>query len=169
MNINIIEWTKSAKDSFKPYSGNVLDIGSLNVNGTVKHLFTDAKKYTGIDFRNGKDVDMVLNAHDLMTVFQPNSFDTIICMDMIEHDDAFWITLENINKLLKKGGYLWVVIPSITFPIHNHPDDYFRLTEQAFEKVIYKGYKLLNMKNVYTKVINGKNINPVLCALGKKL
>ena len=61
MNQKIIDWTKQQR-SWHPHSaGMVLDIGSLNVNGSVRHLFTDAEKYIGIDFREGKDVDVYLS------------------------------------------------------------------------------------------------------------
>lgn len=168
MNVNIVNWTERVKKQYQPNTGRVLDIGSLNVNGSTKHLFMDATEYTGIDFRDGKDVDMVMNAHNTLQYFGRDAFDTIICMDMLEHDDAFWVTLDNIRAMLKQGGYLWVIMPTLNFPIHNHPGDYWRATEQAFRDVIFNGYKLLNMEKIYTKELNNKPINPVLCALGQK-
>ena len=178
MNSHIIDWTKRMRMAYPHEAGRVLDIGSLNVNGSVRDLFKDATQYIGADFREGKEVDLVINAHDLLGKFGMNSFDTIICMDMLEHDDKFWITLENINTMLNRGGRLWIVQPSINFPIHNYPGDYWRATEQAFTDVYYKGYDLLNMEQVYTKDKNGNDyedlkgeagMNPVLCALGRKV
>ena len=45
-------------------SGNekTLDIGSLGVNGSLKDLFTD---YIGLDMREGDNVDIVANGHEL--------------------------------------------------------------------------------------------------------
>lgn len=178
MSESIREWTKKMRLEFPYKAERVLDIGSLNVNGSVKEYFNDALEYIGIDFREGKDVDYVMNAHDITEKFIPSSFNTVVCMDMLEHDDQFWITIKNINDVLKVGGHLFVVMPTINFPIHNHPNDYWRATESAFKEVIFKGYELLNMETVYTKDKNGNNydpkskekgINPVLCALGRKL
>lgn len=167
MNYRIVDWAERVR-KLQPNTGRALEIGSLNVNGTTKHLFADATEYIGIDFREGKDVDLVMNAHDTLEQFGNDSFDTIICMDMLEHDDAFWRTLDNIHAMLKQGGYFWVVMPTIGFPIHNHPGDYWRATEQAFQDIIFKGYKILNMETIYTKDLNNKPINPVLCSLGIK-
>lgn len=168
MSESIRDWTRRMKELYpNAFKGVVLDIGSLNVNGTVKDFFPDVVDYIGIDFRSGKDVDMVMNAHDIDEF--KFSFNTIVCMDMLEHDNNFWITIGKINKMLINGGYLFVVMPTIGFPIHNHPNDYWRATESAFKEVIFNGYEILNMETVYTKVIDGKGFNPVLCALGRKL
>lgn len=167
MNESVIDWTEKVR-KLQTNSNRVLEVGSLNVNGTVKHLFSDAEEYIGIDFRDGKDVDIVMNAHDIPTRFMENSFDTVICMDMLEHDDRFWITLSAINFVLKPGGFLWIVMPTIDFPIHNHPGDYWRATEQAFRDVFFKGYDILSMEKVHTKELHGKKINHLLCAAGIK-
>lgn len=178
MSESIRDWVRRIRLDFPFSSGDILDIGSLNVNGNVRDYFNDAKSYTGIDFRSGKDVDIVMNAHDLRKHFDSNSFDTVFCMDMLEHDDKFWITCEQINSVLKPGGYLIIVQPTIDFPIHKHPNDYWRATEAAFRDIYYKDYYLFNLQTVYTKDKNGNNydprsnqegINPVLCALGGKL
>ena len=170
MNQKIIDWTERMRKEHVHQAGRVIDIGSLNVNGTVKHLFSDATEYIGIDFRAGKDVDIVCNAHDLVPDhIYPGSVATVVCMNMLEHDDQFWLTLEQIDAMLIKGGYLYLCIPTFTFPQHDHPRDYWRAGVDAFHDVLLKGFKILNIETVYTKDINGKGINPVLCGLGVKL
>jgi len=42
--------------------GKTLDVGSFDVNGSLKDLFDD---YTGIDMREGPNVDIVANSHKL--------------------------------------------------------------------------------------------------------
>lgn len=163
MSESIREWTKRMRQMFPFEAGKVLDVGSLNVNGTVKDLFPDAENYVGIDFREGKDVDLVLDGHDI-DQFQYD-FDTIVCMNMLEHDDAFWITLEKMNQKLKTGGYLFIAVPTFTFPQHDYPHDYWRIGKDAMEKIIFKGYEMLNLETINTK----PNVNPVVCGLGRKL
>lgn len=41
---------------------NVLDIGSLDINGNNRYLFTDYT-YTGIDIGEGANVDIVCRGH----------------------------------------------------------------------------------------------------------
>jgi len=123
--------------------GKVLDIGSLDVNGNVRGYFKD---YLGIDMQSGPNVDKVINAHDIKKEFGEGTFDIVTCFDMLEHDDKFWITIENIKWVLKKGGWLIAGAPSINHPKHNYPFDYYRFTKDSFEKVIFEG-----MTNVFVE------------------
>lgn len=114
----------------------VLDVGSLDVNGSLKEDFKDYE-YTGVDMREGKNVDIVLNAHDLSKKFG-KQFDLVVCFDTFEHDDAFWISIKEMKKVLKKNGWLIIGTPSIHHPIHRHPRDYWRFTKDSFEDVFFK-------------------------------
>lgn len=123
----------------------VLDVGSFNVNGALDVQFKEAGlEYTGVDMRKGQNVDIVVNGHELSTVFEPHSFDLVVCFDTLEHDDLFWLTLKEMRKILKSGGWLIIGAPSINHPIHQHPKDYYRFTTDSFEDVFFKG-----MENVW--------------------
>jgi hypothetical protein len=113
--------------------GKTLEIGSYDVNGGVAHLFTD---YTGTDMREGPGVDLVVNSHDLLKYFPPRSFNTIVWLETMEHDSAFWLTMGNINQLIKPNGYLMMSAPTIGYEEHRHPQDYWRFTEDAFHLLL---------------------------------
>lgn len=174
MDIGCQDWMKKVK----PKTGNlghVLEVGSLNINGTAKDYF-EFTDWIGIDMMDGKDVDEVINGHDIKTNFKEGIFDTVVCMNTLEHDDKFWLTLEGINFALKKGGLLIFAQPTLGFPIHNHPDDYWRLTRSALEKVIFEGFEIIDIEEVYSKRENDpthrkgwRGINPILCGLGRKI
>lgn len=117
----------------------VLDVGSLDVNGSLREDFKDCD-YTGVDMREGPNVDFVLNGHELSTQFQ-EEFDLVVCFDTLEHDDLFWLTLGEMRKVLKSGGWLIIGAPSINHPIHRHPKDYYRFTEDSFQDVFLLGLK----------------------------
>jgi hypothetical protein len=42
----------------------VLEVGSLNINGTVRDFF-DSTRYIGADVAEGRDVDVVCNGENL--------------------------------------------------------------------------------------------------------
>lgn len=157
---------KDTRHLLPPNLGKVLDVGSLNINGSAKQVYTEYESYTGIDMRGGRDVDIVMNAHDLVAKFGENSFDTVVCMNTMEHDDKFWETQEQINKVLKKGGYYAFTVPGFKFPFHPHPRDYWRMSPQAVKETIFKGYEILNMVD-YLKH-QGMDI-ALICAIGRKL
>jgi 2-polyprenyl-3-methyl-5-hydroxy-6-metoxy-1,4-benzoquinol methylase len=117
----------------------------------------------------GKGVDIVMNSHDLDRHFLDNQFDTVICLNTLEHDNKFWLTLEQINKVLHPQGYLIFCEPTYGFPIHRHPKDYWRILPDGLQEVIFEGYKLLDWEEVYSKIIDGKGVNPILCGVGQKL
>lgn len=110
--------------------GSVLDVGSYDVNGNVRGFFKGAR-YIGIDMRPGPNVDRVLDAHDIVDAFGPESFDTVVCCEMLEHDPAFWVSMARMGAVLKPGGRLLLTTRGIGFPLHEYPDDLWRFTVSA--------------------------------------
>ena len=83
-----MNFVKSVKDRFPDAFTNkkVLEIGSLNINGSVRQFFTDCD-YLGVDLGPGADVDLVCNGHEVL--FADRSFDTVISCECLEHD-IYW-------------------------------------------------------------------------------
>ena len=80
----------------------VLDCGSFDINGNNRFLFKDCS-YTGIDIVKGKNVDVVTKVH----AFHPNKqYDIVISSEMLEHDIAYWKSLDNMFELTKPQGLL---------------------------------------------------------------
>lgn len=79
---------------------NVLDIGSLDINGNNRYLF-DNYNYTGVDIGEGKNVDVVSKGHE----FKPGlQYDIVISTECFEHDKYWKETIRNCIDLLKPGG-----------------------------------------------------------------
>lgn len=102
-----------------------LEVGSRDVNGQITDLLT-GMAYTGVDMEPGGCVTKVVNGHDLKKYFKKKQFDLVLCFDMLEHDDKFWLTVENMKKVLAPGGYLLIGVPARNCPQHDHPSDYWR-------------------------------------------
>ena len=79
--------------------GRILDVGSLDVNGSIKSLCEDF--YIGLDIRKGKNVDIQASSHNLP--FKSNSFDNVISIGILEHDTCFWTSLDEMKRVLKVG------------------------------------------------------------------
>lgn len=67
------------------YKKRVLEVGSLNVNGTARDFFTDCT-YVGIDVAEGPGVDIVCAGQDFRS---PEPFDVVISGEMLEHN-PYW-------------------------------------------------------------------------------
>lgn len=85
------------------YNVTVLDVGSLDINGSNRYLFTgDHGTYTGIDVAMGRNVDAVSKGHEWSA---PDGFyDTVISTECFEHDMHYEKTLKNIVRMIKSGG-----------------------------------------------------------------
>ena len=117
----------------------VLDVGSADISGTIKN-YLSGKEYLGVDMVPAPNVDEVVNGHELKDHFKDRKFDLVICFDVFEHDDAFWLTLEGLRYVTKPGGYMMIGVPCRNCPEHNHPADYWRFMPQCVD-VFYKGFE----------------------------
>lgn len=61
----------------------VLDIGSLDINGNNRYLFTNYT-YFGLDIGPGKNVDLVCRGHEYKT---DKRYDIVISTECFEHDE----------------------------------------------------------------------------------
>jgi SAM-dependent methyltransferase len=93
----------------------VLEVGSLNINGTVRDFFTDCD-YTGCDLGKGKGVDIVCAGQHLN--FPDNSFDVVLSCECFEHNPAYQETLRNMVRMLKPGGLLFFTCATTGRPEH---------------------------------------------------
>ena len=156
MTPEILYWLEEIRAQVITQPGRVLEVGAQDVNGSPRPLFMDgASEYIGTDMQAGAGVDVVLNNADLLATFGAASFDTVICCECLEHDEAFWDTVEQIRDMVKSGGYLVITTPTYGFPVHRYPRDYWRFGEDAYNEVFFNGWHVLNVMHLNSSV--GKN------------
>lgn len=161
----IIEFAKNCIVQYPFNVGKTLELGSYNINGTIRDAFQQySTEYIGVDQSAGPCVDLVMNNHVVLDYFGPNSFDTVICCETLEHDNMFWNTVSIIHNLIKPNGYLFVSTPTFGFPLHRFPKDYWRFGEDAYREFIFKGFDILKIGEV-KDCMN----SPVICCFGRKL
>lgn len=89
----------------------VLDVGSLNINGTIKSLFELSKyEYIGIDIFPGKNVDIVLE-NPYTYPFVDNNFDITISNSCFQHNELFWVSFKEMVRVTKSEGYIYINSP----------------------------------------------------------
>jgi SAM-dependent methyltransferase len=95
---------QSMKEQFPKYFSNVkvIEVGSLNINGTVRDFFTNPVEYIGADLAEGPDVDVVCEGQDL--AYDDNYFDTSISAECFEHNPYWLETFVNMHRMTKPGG-----------------------------------------------------------------
>lgn len=168
MNKLILDFIERNLKKYKIKPKSVLDIGSLDVNGTPRGLFSP-EEYLGIDIVDGKGVDDIVDVCDLPPGF-PLDWDVVLCLNTLEHMREFWVCLGDI---FPNCEYLFISVPGISFPEHHKPD-YWRFTEQAVREVLMDGFEVLELEEISSKFRTGVNgekipINFTINCLGKKL
>ena len=98
-----IDFCTKIKNQYPEHFKNkwVLDAGSYDVNGNNRYLFENCV-YLGADIAHGNNVDIVSKIHDLN--FKNEMFDTIITTEMLEHDVFYYLSLNNLIRMLKPNG-----------------------------------------------------------------
>jgi len=83
----------------------VLEVGSLNINGSIRQFFTECD-YLGIDVGPGNDVDLVCEGQKLD---HPNeTYDTVGSCECFEHN-PYWIeTFNNMHRMTKPNGLVFM-------------------------------------------------------------
>lgn len=106
----------------------VLDLGAavyLNQK-TYKTLFdSDSFEYVGVDMADGTNVDIVLADPHHWVEIPSSSYDVVISGQTFEHDPYFWVTMCEIGRVLKPGGWCCIIAPS-RGPAHFFPFDCWR-------------------------------------------
>jgi len=110
----------------------VLEVGSLDVNGSTRGIVEELKpaSYIGVDIRPGKKVDKLCGASELVVTFGSESFDVVVSTEMLEHAQDWRGAISNMKRVLAPGGLLIITTRSPGFPQHDHPGDYWRFTRQ---------------------------------------
>ena len=102
----------------------IAEIGSQDVNGSLRSIFPANHEYKGIDFVAGKGVDVILD-DPYKLPFADDSFDVVLSSSCFEHSDMFWLLFIEIMRILKPDGLFYLNIPS-NGVFHRWPVDSWR-------------------------------------------
>jgi SAM-dependent methyltransferase len=107
----------------------ILDIGSMNINGSLHDFRPPGSSYVGVDLAAGSGVDVVVKTNSQLA-FVEGVFDIVVSTSCFEHDVMFWITFLEMCRVLKRGGYLYLNAPS-RGAYHQYPIDAWRFFPDA--------------------------------------
>lgn len=146
-NVSVIEFfiEEVRMDEFK--GKRVLEVGSKYVNGSIRPLierFVCPKEYIGVDIEDGKYVDIVLAAENLLEHFGPESFDVVISTELLEHACDWRLVISNMKEILKPAGHIYITTRSFGFPHHAYPYDFWRF-EIDDMKCIFSDFDIIQL------------------------
>ncbi|MVS97914.1 class I SAM-dependent methyltransferase [Devosia marina] len=112
-----------AKDMQKP-GLRILDLGAMDVNGSLRSAAPAGAEYVGIDMAAGPGVDIVYDPAQGFPA-EVSGFDVCVSTSTFEHDDFFWQTFLEVCSALNEGGLFYINAPS-NGPYHAYPGDSWR-------------------------------------------
>jgi SAM-dependent methyltransferase len=151
----------SAMQKYSPLlRGNLLDFGCGSK--PYKTLF-NVDQYTGVDFENeghphdNENIDVFYDGKNIP--FADNTFDSILCSEVVEHIFNLPEIIKELNRVLKVGGKILITCP-FAWKEHELPHDYARYTLYALRDLLEKqGFKIViqdksgNFIHVITQLI----------------
>jgi len=152
INWNIKNQLKEFIENF--HNKKILDFGCGDAR--YKNILSKNNSYTGIDVDESghptedKKFDLLWDNKKLP--FDNDSFDVIICTEVLEHVENLDVTIKELKRVLKKKGSLFVTMPFIWVE-HEKPFDFRRFTSFGIKKFFLdNGFELVK----YKKLVNGK-------------
>lgn len=96
----------------------IVEIGSHDVNGSVRPLFMDADSYVGVDVRPGPGVDVECDGAEYDPALP---VDVVVTTSALEHCADPQAVIVNAYAMLKPGG--WLVLTTVQSPWGAHSND----------------------------------------------
>lgn len=126
------------------FNGNILDIGCGNMPYKSILLKNEGTKYTGLDIKS--EIYDIVNDKDKIfwdgkTIpIKDNTYDTIICTELLEHTQNADEILSEIFRVLKPDGKVFITVPFI-WPVHEAPYDEYRYTPYSLKRIVETKFK----------------------------
>ena len=155
---NFNEWIY---DQIKPWAnGKILEVGS-GIGNISKHFIDEDKNIVLSDLRsqyfdylNGKyaekeviQMDIVDTDFDTKYKGLHNSFDLVFAINVVEHIDNDRLATENMAKLLKPDGFMFILVPAYGFLFNSFDKSlqhYRRYQSGSLKKILPKKMRQLD-------------------------
>ncbi len=101
-------------------------------------------EYVGLDIKEGPNVDVVGDAHDLVDAVGRDGFDAVFSIATFEHLAMPWKAVLAVNQvLISKAWSIWARAPGL----HEHPVDFWRFSDQAWRALFNKatGFEIVEV------------------------
>lgn len=117
----------------------VVDIGAQDVNGSLRSLAPPGARYIGVDFAPGRGVDVVLD-DPYRLPFADQSIDAVVSSSCFEHVEMFWLSFNEVLRVLKPQGLFYLNAPS-NGDFHRYPVDCWRFYPDAGAALVRWGQR----------------------------
>lgn len=108
--------------------GPILEVGSRDYGSTENwRAVYPGNEYLGVDLSEGENVDRVVDLVAGTGDLPRDHFALVICCSVLEHVQRPWRMAENLVRLVRHDGAIYIAVPWV-WRYHAYPDDYFRFS-----------------------------------------
>jgi SAM-dependent methyltransferase len=107
-----------------PEKKTIVEVGSRDVNGSIRQFAAPHHDYIGLDFDAGRGVDVMIEDPYCFPL-ETESADIVLTSSCFEHSEFFWLTFLDCQRILKPDGVMYLNAPSNGL-FHRHPVDCWR-------------------------------------------
>ncbi len=128
--------------------GNILDVGAKRTPNNISNILINDKKYLDKFSNDPEDLKIDLEIENKFEKYEEIRFDNVLLMNVLEHIYNYDNCLKTCFFFTKKGGKLVGSTPFL-FRYHGSPNDYFRFTKDALEKMLTgAGFREVNIQPI---------------------
>ncbi len=106
--------------------------------------------YTKIDMEliEGED-NAIANAENLTNILTDESQDIVMAVELLEHTERPWKVLSEMTRVCKRGGLIFISVPSFNFSKHEYPIDLWRFGSKTMRGFFdAPGYSIIQLETV---------------------
>jgi SAM-dependent methyltransferase len=114
-------------------SGRLIDLGCGRMPFR-KFLMRQTSVYDSLDIHPCVETTYVADVQNMPMIID-QSYDTALCLEVLEHVPEPLQALREINRILKPNGVLIISVPHLS-RLHEEPHDYYRFTKYALRHIL---------------------------------
>lgn len=116
--------------------GGILELGGGRIRSSYFQFLQlkEPMEITSIDIAPERQPDITADLEKPLPC-RDEQFDTVLCMNLLEHIFNYGQLVAESHRVLKPGGRLIGYVPFLV-KVHPDPNDYFRYTAQSLERLL---------------------------------
>lgn len=142
------DWIARQVGSLRDSPASVLEISSLDINGSIRPLLRGAGHYHGLDLVAGPGVDEVADASQWQP---PGTFELVACAEVLEHALRWRAVLATMWAATAPGGTLLMTCATDPRAPHSavdghdvRPDEHYANVSLADVRAVVAGWSVVS-------------------------